>query len=75
MNQKSTVDHSQTLPNQSTLLVHMGNAENALCTALHHVRNYKTIADIQRAMSRAMCAATLLKQTCDTVNVLKGGAA
>ncbi|WP_310627726.1 hypothetical protein [Limnohabitans sp.] len=49
--------------------------ENSLSTALHLVRNGKTIADIQRAMSRAMRAATLLKQTCDTVNVLKGGAA
>ncbi len=48
--------------------------ENSLSTALHLVRNGKTIADIQRAMSRAMRAATLLKQTCDTVNVLKGGA-
>lgn len=49
--------------------------ENSLATALHLVRNGKTIADIQRAMSRAMRAATLLKQTCDTVSVLKGGAA
>lgn len=48
--------------------------ENSLSTALHLVRNGKTIADIQRAMSRAMRAATLLKQTCDTVSVLKGGA-
>ncbi len=49
--------------------------ENSLSTALHLVQNGKTIADIQRAMSRAMRAATLLKQTCDTVSVLKGGAA
>lgn len=49
--------------------------ENSLSTALHLVRNGKTIADIQRAMSRAMRAATLLKQTCNTVSVLKGGAA
>ena len=49
--------------------------ENSLSTALHLVRNGKTIADIQRAMSRAMRATTLLKQTCECVDVLKGGAA
>jgi hypothetical protein len=49
--------------------------ENSLSTALHLVRHGRTIADIQRAMSRAMRATSLLKQTCDTVNVLKGGAA
>lgn len=49
--------------------------ENSLTTALHLVRHGKTISDIQRAMSRAMRATSLLKQTCDTVNVLKGGAA
>lgn len=49
--------------------------ENSLSTALHLVRHGKTIADIQRAMSRAMRATSLLKQTCECVDVLKGGAA
>ena len=49
--------------------------ENSLSTALHLVRTGKTIADIQRAMSRAMRATTLLKQTCECVDMLKGGAA
>ena len=49
--------------------------ENSLSAALHLVRNGKTIADIQRAMGRAMRATTLLKQTCECVDVLKGGAA
>jgi hypothetical protein len=49
--------------------------ENSLSTALHLVRNGKTISDIQRAMSRAMRATTLLKQSCECVDMLKGGAA
>lgn len=72
MNQKTTVGHSQTLPNQSTLLARMGNAENALCTALHHVRNCKTIADLQRATTRASRAAALLKQASETTSLPLG---
>lgn len=49
--------------------------ENSLSTALHLVRHGKTIADIQRAMSRTMRATSLLKAMCETATVVIGGAA
>lgn len=70
----ATTGHAPTVIYSNSVDRHAA-IENSLSTALHLVRHGKTIADIQRAMSRAMRATTLLKQTCDTVNVLRGGAA
>lgn len=51
----------------------IGQAENALCTALHHVRTCRTAADLQRATARATRAATLLKQLSESTNLTVEG--
>ncbi len=70
----STTGHAPTVIYSNSVDRHAA-IENSLSTALHLVRHGKTIADIQRAMSRTMRATSLLKQTCNTATVVMGGAA
>lgn len=74
MPKAATTGHAPAVIYSNTVERHVA-IENSLSTALHLVRHGKTIADIQRAMSRAMRASSLLKQTCATATVTMGGAA